>query len=165
MTKNLFLIRHAHAESNNEIRDFDRKLTPQGLLDATEMSRRMLQHTHHSVTPEFILSSPATRAMNTAKLFAENLSIPFNKIQPENTIYEASMNTLLSLINHLNNKYATVALFGHNPGISDLLNYLSSDFFGTIPTAGIVQLKFEIKNWNMITEDSGRIEWYAFPNS
>lgn len=162
MTKNLFLIRHAHAESNTKIRDFDRKLTPQGLLDATEMSKHML---HRAIIPELILSSPATRAMNTAKLFAENLSISFHKIQPENTIYEASMDTLLSLVNHLDNQYSTVALFGHNPGISDLLNYLNDDSFRVIPTAGIVQLTFEIENWNMISGDSGRIEWYAFPSS
>ena len=164
MTKNLFLIRHAHAESNNEIEDFDRKLTPRGLVDATEVSQRLLQHSRNTVFPELILSSPATRALNTAKLFAENLSMSFNKIQPENTIYEASMNTLLSLINHIDNKYSTVALFGHNPGISDLLNYLSHDSFGIMPTAGVVQLQFEIKNWNMISEGSGRIEWYAYPN-
>jgi phosphohistidine phosphatase len=162
MTKNLFLIRHAHAESNDEIRDFDRKLTPRGLVDATEMSKRLL---HHDISPELILSSPATRAMNTAKLFAENLSIPFNKIQPENTIYEASRNTLLSLITHIDNKYSTVALFGHNPGISDLLNYLSNNSIRIIPTAGVVQLKFDTENWGMVTEDSGQIEWYAFPNS
>lgn len=161
MTKNLFLIRHAHAESNNKTRDFDRKLTPQGLIDATEMSRRML---HHGLLPQFILSCPAARAMNTTKLFAENLSIPFNKIQPENSIYEASLSTLLSLINHLDNKYSTVALFGHNPGISTLLNHLSDDFFGTIPTAGVIQLKFSVSNWNEISEGSGHIEWHAFPN-
>jgi phosphohistidine phosphatase len=162
MTKNLFLIRHAHAESNNEVDDFDRKLTPQGLIDATEMSKRMLQH---GLLPQFILSSPATRAMNTTKLFAENLSIPFNKIQPENTIYEASLSTLLSLINHLDNNYSTVALFGHNPGISTIMNYLSDDFFGTMPTAGVVQLQFSVDDWREITEGSGHIEWYAFPNS
>lgn len=162
MTKNLFLIRHAQAESNNEIRDFDRKLTPRGLVDATEMSRLMHQHGR---LPQFILSSPATRAMNTTKLFAENLSIPFNKIQPENTIYEASLSVLLSLVNHLDNKYSTVALFGHNPGISTLLNYLSDEFFGTIPTSGVVQLQFSIEDWKEITEGSGHIEWHAFPNS
>ncbi len=162
MTKNLFLIRHAQAESNNEIRDFDRKLTAQGLIDATEMSRRML---YHGILPELILSSPATRAMNTTKLFAENLSIPFSKIQPENTIYEASVSTLLSLINHINNDYSTVALFGHNPGISALLNYLSDKFFGTIKTSGVVQLQFPEADWNMITEGSGHIQWHAFPSA
>lgn len=162
MTKNLFLVRHAHAESNNKISDFDRKLTPQGLIDATETSRRMLQH---GLLPQFILSSPATRAMNTTKLFAENLSIPFNNIQPENTIYEASLSTLLSLINHLDNKYSTVALFGHNPGISALMNYISDEFFGTMPTAGVVQIQFSLADWGEITEGCGHIIWYAFPNS
>jgi phosphohistidine phosphatase len=160
MPKNLFLIRHAHAESNHEIRDFDRSLTLKGITDATEISKQMHDH---GFLPQSILSSPATRAMNTAKVFAENLSISFNKIQPENTIYEASITTLLSLINHLNNKYSTVALFGHNPGISELLNYLSDDYFGALPTSGVVQLEFELEDWSMISEGTGHVKWHAFP--
>ena len=160
MPKNIFLIRHAQAESNNEIRDFDRQLTQKGLMEATEISEQM--H-NHGLFPQLILSSPATRALSTAKIFAENLSLAFNKIQPENTIYEASVTTLLSLINHLNNKHSTAALFGHNPGISELLAYLSDDYFGTIPTAGVVQLEFELEDWSMISEGSGHVKWHAFP--
>lgn len=161
MNKDLLLIRHAHAESNDDINDFKRKLTPRGLIDASDMSRRLV---HYEVLPEFILSSPATRVLNTTKLFAENLSIPFSAIQIENTIYEASVPTLLSLINHIDNKYSKVALFGHNPGISGLVNYLSDNYFGTIPTSGVVHIRFNVDDWNLITEGSGHVEWHVFPN-
>lgn len=160
MIKNLLLIRHAQAESTVEISDFERKLTAKGLVEATEMSHRLKMH----LKPQFILSSPATRALNTAKLFAENLSLSFNSIQLENSIYEASLNTLLSLVNHLNNDYSQVAIIGHNPGISNLANYLCSNFFGSMQTSEIVHLQFETKDWRLISEKSGYMVWNTTSN-
>lgn len=160
MPKIIFLIRHAQAESNNEIRDFDRQLTKRGIIEATDISERMHKH---GLNPQLILSSPATRALSTAKIFAENLSLDLNKIQPENSIYEASITTLLSLINHLDDNYSTAALFGHNPGMSELLAYLSNGYFGAIPTSGVVMLEFDQENWNLISEGTGHVKWYAYP--
>lgn len=160
MSKDLFLIRHAHAESNHKLGDFNRKLSYRGLHEAENMSEQLLQH---AVIPELALSSPATRAMSTCKIFAETLSIPFNKIQLENMIYEASAHTLLSIINHIDNRYQRVALFGHNPGLSELTDYLSDAYLGNIPPAGIVQLNFDVPQWDHITGGIGRIIWYSFP--
>lgn len=160
MPKNIFLIRHAEAESNNDISDFDRHLTQKGIKEASEISGKM--H-NRGLAPQLVLSSPATRALSTAKIFAENLSLDLNKIQLENTIYEASVTTLLSLINHLDNNYSTAALFGHNPGMSELLAYLSNGYLGAIPTSGIVMLEFDQDSWAAISEGSGHIKWYAYP--
>jgi phosphohistidine phosphatase len=160
MPKNIFLIRHAQAETNNEIRDFDRQLTSSGVKDAEKISKQM---NDFGIIPQSILSSPATRAMNTTKIFAENLSLSFNKIQPENTIYEASVTTLLSIINHLNNNYSTVAISGHNPGISELLIYLNDSYFGTMPTSGVVLIEFDLEDWSLISEGTGHVKWHAFP--
>lgn len=160
MTKDLFLIRHAHAESNRKVNDFDRKLSDQGLQEATEMGQQFLQH---GVIPQFVLSSPATRALSTCKLFAEELSIPFSKIQLENMIYEASVPSLLSIINHISDRYKRVALFGHNPGLSELTDYLGDAYLGNIPPAGIIHLKFDTAHWKHITGDLGKVVWHAFP--
>lgn len=162
MTKDILLIRHAHAESSIHSSDFNRKLTPNGILDAEKMSQKLI---HYGVIPEFIMSSPAMRAMKTTRIFAENITIPFNKIQPENMIYEAGVGTLLSLINHLENRYSKVALFGHNPGLSELADYLSDEYLGNIPTSGIVHLQFNIDDdWKLINGGTGRVMWKAYPN-
>lgn len=159
MTKDLFLIRHSNAELNLKSRDFDRKLSSLGEAKASKMSLKLLQH---AVIPQFILSSPATRAMSTCKLFAETLHIPFSRIQPENMIYEASINTLMSIINHINKKYDRVALFGHNPGLSLLTEYFTEESID-IPPAGIVHLQFDVQDWNEITGGLGRIVWRMLP--
>lgn len=161
MFRTLFLIRHAEAEAENNFRDFNRNLTSRGKEDALRTSMRLQ---NHQSLPQLILSSPATRAINTAKIFVETLEIPFNKVRLENTIYQASSNNLLSLINYIDDKCKVVALVGHNPGISDLMNYLAGDVFGFIPTSGIVQLQMEVASWRLVTEGSAKIVWHTFPN-
>lgn len=161
MLKNIFLIRHAQAETNTKISDFDRKLTVRGNVDAVKMSQRLF---HHKTLPKLLLSSPARRALNTAKAFIENLHLSMKQIQPENMLYEASTTTLLSIINHLDNVYSDVAIFGHNPGISELVPYLSDESVGSIPTCGIVQLQFLVEDWKLISKGSGYLEWQAYPN-
>lgn len=160
MTKDILLIRHAHAESSIHLRDFERKLTSNGILDAEKMSQQLLLH---GAIPQFMMSSPARRAMKTTRIFAENIAIPLNKIQPENMIYEAGVGTLLSLINHLDNRYSVVALVGHNPGLSELADYLSDEYLGNISTAGIVHLQFDVEDWKLISGGTGHLKWKASP--
>jgi len=161
MPKNLFLIRHAQAETLHKISDFDRKLTAKGQGDAIKMSQRLF---HHKTLPKFFISSPANRALSTAKAFAENLRLSMRKIQPENMIYEATTNTLLSIINHMNNSFSNIAIVGHNPGLSELITYLSDEDLGSIPPCAIVQLQFPIDDWKLISKGMGYVAWKAYPN-
>src|SRR5690606_6441335 len=140
--------------------DFNRPLSATGFLEVSRMSERLY---NYQVKPEYFISSPALRTLATAKIFAENIGLPFDRIQPENMIYEASVNTLLKIVNHLDDKYSSVALFGHNPGITDLFNYLADDFIAALPTCSIVRLGFEFESWESLTADSGQTVWKAIP--
>lgn len=161
ITKNLLLIRHADAKHDMKRSDFERQLSALGEKEATIMSQKLLNY--GKITPELILCSPARRTIQTGKIFSENKALLFSNIQPENMIYEASTGTLLSLINHIENKYQSVALIGHNPGLSDILDYLSDTYVGNIPTSGIVHLKFEVDSWASIEAGSAHIAWKVFP--
>ena len=119
----------------------------------------------YDVRPELFISSPAKRALNTAMIFAETFHIPVNQIQPENMIYEASINTLLAITNHLPKQYNKIALFGHNPGLTDFAAYLTNDYLGNIPTAGIVHISFDDEDWKHISISSGDLVWKATPKS
>jgi len=55
-------------------------------------------------------------------------------------------------------------LFGHNPSLTNICNYLSDDlFFDDIPTCGIVSYKFDIKKWSDLDEKKGKLNYYQFP--
>lgn len=161
MSKQLYLIRHADAEHNTSIDDFDRKLSAKGRFEAQQLVPLLKEK---KFAPELILCSPSSRTLQTCKIITEGLSIPFNKIQPENTIYEAHYKTLLSVINHIDPAYSKIALVGHNPGISMIIEYLVNGFFGFVPTAGVVKISFSESNWEQITENSGEIDWQLFPS-
>jgi len=157
MIKDLFLIRHAESSHPSGIKDFDRPLNDKGYLEAEKMSNKLASY---ELQPEFLISSPAKRAISTATIFAERLHIPAHQIQPENMIYEANTSTLLSIINYLSEQYNQVALFGHNPGITEFATYLSDTYIGNIPTAGIIRISFTTE-WKMISAGSGEIKWEA----
>ena len=72
-----------------------------------------------------LISSTANRAIQTAKLVANVFEYPSDRIQQEIEIYEAYHLDILKVINRVPNEVETVFIFGHNPGLSMLVNYLT----------------------------------------
>ena len=66
----LYLLRHAEAEAL-AASDYARRLTPKG-EDQAERTGKFCRR--HDVLPEVILSSPVTRALQTAKIVQKSLS-------------------------------------------------------------------------------------------
>jgi len=65
----IYFLRHAEAEDLASS-DFDRKLTPKGLQQAAKVGKFCALH---GLLPDVILSSPVTRARQTAEIVAEAL--------------------------------------------------------------------------------------------
>ena len=161
MAKQLFIIRHAKSDWSFDVSDFERPLNFRGFKNAPEMAMRLVQYT---ILPQYLVSSPAKRAITTAQIFAEHLRIPVSDIQTDDRIYEALPNTLLQLINGLDNRYDRVALFGHNPGFTLLANYLADDYIADIPTCGIVHIRFDsIDDWASVSGGTGTMAWFTYP--
>ncbi|HWK56019.1 MAG TPA: histidine phosphatase family protein [Parapedobacter sp.] len=162
MAKHLFIIRHAKSDWSFDVSDFDRPLNSRGFKNAPIMAKRMAEY---PVKPQQLISSPAKRAITTAQIFAEHLAIPVNDIKIEQRIYEALPNTLLQLISELDDGLHSVAFFGHNPGLTLLVNYLADENIYNLPTCGIVHLRFDdIADWASISGGMGTNVWFAEPN-
>ena len=68
MSKQLILVRHANARRGAPgLADFDRTLDHAGVSEAQEMAFRIK---NRKLIPDLIISSPAIRAISTAKIFA-----------------------------------------------------------------------------------------------
>jgi phosphohistidine phosphatase len=155
--KKLLLIRHAKAEKETSVKDIDRPLKYIGIQDATFMAEHLKEN---AIIPQFIVSSPALRTKTTAEIFADHFSLPdpqFNK-----SIYEASQSALLRVINQLPKEYDFIALVGHNPGISQILYYLTGEV-KEVHTATTAVIDFETNNWEEISEESGKLVYYSSP--
>jgi phosphohistidine phosphatase len=155
--KKLLLIRHAKAEKEITARDFDRPLKYPGIQDARFMADRLKEK---SLVPQYIVTSPALRTRTTAEIFAETLKLP--NPTAEKAIYEATLQAWLKVINKLPEEYDFIAIVGHNPGISDILYYLT----GTsreVHTTTVALIEFETDDWATISEDSGKLTYYSSP--
>ena len=165
--KKLYLIRHAKSSWDDpNLDDFLRPLNTRGEKDAPSMGKR-LKEKH--VTANLLISSPATRAIETCKAIATVLNYPIEKIKIEKRLYHASAEQILQIVKELTDKPQDddeiVFLFGHNPGITDFANELLNEHINTIPTCGIVASKIYIKNWKGITFGCGKIEFFDFPKN
>jgi phosphohistidine phosphatase len=161
MSKSLYLVRHAKSDWSIPGRaDFDRDLNSRGMMDAPQMGRKLYDM---GVLPELIISSPAVRARKTAEFIAEQLKYETEKIDFKEDIYEASLRTMLSIINQFSNSYNNIMLFGHNPGFTYLAEYLTKENLEDIPTCGVVYIDFAVDGWNEISGGSGSMKWLISP--
>lgn len=142
--KRLYIIRHAQAEDPflNQ-GDFERNLTNKGIKQAQQAALQLAElRNTQSLTNSLLISSTANRALQTASLFCSTLGWDKNNILYNKNIYEAHYLELLKIINDIPEKYDELILFGHNPGLSELINYLTDDFVN-LSTAGIAFLQLD----------------------
>jgi len=155
--KKLLLIRHAKAEHETKSPDFERPLTEKGIKDATMMSQRMVAE---SVKPQLIIASPALRTHTTANIFSEHLLS--HEVETDKKIYDASENTLLHIINTLPDERDFVAIVGHNPGISQILYYLTGKM-KDVPTCAVALIEFDETEWKALSMEMGELSYYSEP--
>lgn len=160
--KTLYLLRHARTQEKlPDQSDFERELSPIGLQNSTRMG---IQFSKHNINIDMIVSSPAKRAEATATLIAEQIKFDTDRIHFNDSIYEASVRTLLQLINNFKDSWNTVLLVAHNPSISYLAEYISDSQVGNLTTCGVVKINFENFTWGKITEKSGAFQSYDYPD-
>ncbi|MFA6945469.1 MAG: histidine phosphatase family protein [Pedobacter sp.] len=161
MAKQLLIIRHAKAEDADfKKSDFKRSLSHRGEKNALEMAKRLLKKDLH---PELLVSSPALRAITTARYFADELGIVQSEIVQDPEIYDALTYDLLDCINKLDDQADFIALFGHNPAITQVVNLLCGKNIFHIPTCGMALMQFPYDSWKMLTEGTGELIFLDFP--
>lgn len=161
--RRLIVVRHAKSDWGNfKLADFDRPLNDRGHQNAPEMAQRLVSA---NIIPNKIVSSPALRAITTANYFAEVWQIDANTITTNLDVYESSVNTLLQTVTKFDNTAQTIALFGHNPGLTGLVAYLTDDFFMDMPTCSVVVISFEFDDWRMLSNGTGTLVHFDFPKS
>lgn len=159
--KTLYLVRHAKSSwENRSVSDFDRTLNERGKRDAPFMAKILKEK---EIAVDLMLSSPAVRALTTANIFASEISFPENKIVKEKDIYEADRSELMDVIMKTDDSVNDVMLFGHNPGITYLSNYLCNFETDNIPTCGIVCMQMDFDSWKYLGNKSCSFKFFEYP--
>lgn len=116
----LIIVRHGTARMPAAGEDdFTRNLTPEGIVGVQCVANWLAERIG---TCSAIVTSPATRARQTAQILAGRL-LQGTEATVEERIYNASHRTLTELVQSFNYPGPTV-LVGHNPGLEELANYL-----------------------------------------
>jgi phosphohistidine phosphatase len=159
--KTLYLIRHAKSSWDHaSLRDHDRPLNDRGLHDAAMMGKRFAQQ---GVTPELIISSSATRARMTAQMIAHEIGYAQDAIIIEPAIYGAARDRLLEIIHDLDDAHSTIILIGHNPDITETVNWLSNAHIDNISTCGVSTLATNSDHWSSFTKGAVKLLSYDYP--
>ena len=158
--KRLLLIRHAKSSWDEpKLADIDRPLNGRGKRDAPKMGQRLARR---EITPDLILSSPARRALATAKIIAKELNYPVSNILVRDRLYAADPDDLVRVIRNLGDKLTTVMLFGHNPELTELAHRLSAEITD-LPTCAVADFTFDIKSWTELGKSKPTTVVFDYP--
>ena len=140
--------------------DRERPLNKRGNRDAPVMGKRVADA---GIRPSQIISSPAVRAWTTAKIFAKELGYPTEFLQREDGLYLASLDNLLDVVATQDNGFNNLMLFGHNPGLTDFVNYLVPGLTNNLPTAGVVSVDLDCDDWMLYDRPQAELLLHDYP--
>ncbi len=163
MQKRITLLRHAKSSwKDASVPDRDRPLNRRGSKSAPDMGKRLADL---GVRPSLLLTSPAKRTRETARLIARELNYPLEFIQSESELYLATPETILQVVARQDDGFNDVMLFGHNPGITELANQLGDRNIDNVPTCGVVGIELDVQEWAEIVAADGKTVFFDYPKS
>lgn len=137
-------------------------MLPKGI----ERSRRVIESLLRlEVNPDRIISSPALRALETARLFASGFDYPEEAIAVDRKIYDGHYSMILDLIYETSDDCGSLMLFGHNPTLTNLANLFLHPGIDELPTSAVVAIEFEAKRWKDIPRADSRKRFIVSPKS
>lgn len=161
--KTLLLIRHAKSSwAQPGLPDFDRPLNERGKKDAPEMAKRVKEK---GIELDHLISSPAKRARKTARYFAEAFGFKKEDVNLIDQLYAAAQSEFLKAVTNINDKYKTVALFSHNPGITDFASSLTNLRVDDMPTCAVFALRIETDSWKDFQGAEKKFLFFDYPKN
>lgn len=159
--KRVVIVRHAKSVPYGYEDDFNRDLSDRGKKDAAKLSSELHRQ---GIKPDAMVSSPAKRALKTARIFAENLNFNKHQISEVEEIYDGmTTSEFLELIHELPETAQTAFFFGHNPGFHYFTGNLLKDFGGDMPTCSTVGIDFDVDKWEDAKARSGKKAFHFVP--
>ena len=161
--KTLFLLRHGTPiEKTAKITDKDRALLTIGRREIKTIGERLKDA---SFRMDRIITSPALRALQSAKIILAALKLPSLEISTEEALYKAqNIENIVQIIQCLDNRFNTVLFVGHNPLFEEFSNFVGLSPKRRLPPAGLVGIKFAVDTWREIAITDGEIVYSAFPD-
>ena len=141
----LTLVRHAKSSWRfRHLDDFRRPLNKRGLRDCVKMPRVLVKKFS---SPQLVLCSDAVRAVQTCQALVDAFDVGDDRIVLDSELYLAAFDTLHERLRYIDDHVTHCMLIGHNPGLSDLCNFLLPSPIQDLPTMAVAVLKFDADKW------------------
>lgn len=152
------LLRHGKSETPKAgVSDFDRALIKRGQQNADNVGKMMVQQ---KMLPDLVLVSPAMRTKQTYETVSQNWpDIPMMFVD---SLYEATANQLMYVIEEQANNAENMMVIGHNPSLVVLLNRMvgsthTDNNLSYFPTCCLADIGFEADRVRDIDPEDGRL--------
>lgn len=162
--KTILLVRHAKSGwTNIGETDFERTLNEQGKRDAPMMAQRILARNIHI---DAFICSPAVRAKETCEAFCSVYEESPSKIIFVEKLYQAPKYVFTKVIDELTIDANTIAIFSHNPGITDFVNSLTKGAkIDNMPTCAVFAVQANIQNWKEFAAAEKQFIFVDYPKA
>jgi len=153
----IYFLRHASAGEtySDPVKDLKRPLDDEGILQSRYIGQTLAALDVH---PEVIISSPLTRAMQTASIVANELSYE-QKIESDKRLRpEAGFAEFQQLVN-AHGKAESIMVVGHNPS----LNEFAAQVIGASAKSGIALKKGAVAKIEIARRGRGNLQWCITP--
>jgi phosphohistidine phosphatase len=160
--KTLLLIRHAKSSwTNIGQTDFNRPLNDRGIKDAAEMAERLFAE---NILIDTFITSTANRALTTCKAFADAYKKDNGEIILIDKLYHAPPHVFYEVIKDLKDDMHNVAIFAHNPGITELASTITGKVkLIDMPTCGVYALQIDTDSWQDFATAEKEFMFFKFP--
>lgn len=117
-----------------------------------------------NVTPDFVISSCALQAQQTAEILAEKMQYP-HPVEYLNELYLSDTETFLHVLSTQKDNHESILLIAHNPTITELVKFFIKEPFEKFPTLGVMALKLNINSWKEISQirKKAKVDFFIFP--
>ncbi len=160
--KTLLIVRHAKSSWDiGTLNDFERPLNDRGKKDAPMMAKRLLGKKVHI---DAFVSSPAKRAKKTAELFSSTFGKTEDDVIFMSMLYHPQAEVFYDVVEQLDDQYSKVAIFSHNPGITEFVNTLiDSVKIDNMPTCGVFAVQAQVEKWKDFKKAKKDFLFFDYP--
>jgi len=158
--KSVLFLRHGKSDWDAPFdHDHERPLAKRGRKAAKLVGQYLA---HIDFVPDGIVSSTALRARDTVSLASESGSWG-TPIRESQTLYGASPDQLLKVIQSEVDEIERLMLVGHEPTWSETVGMLIGSANIRFPTAAVARVDFDVLGWSSAKFGQGELIWFVPP--
>ena len=158
--KRIYLLRHTKADWSVEVvHDRDRPLHARGITDAGRVGTFLADL---GQVPDLVVSSPAVRAAETARLATAQGDWRV-AVGHREDLYDTPPWKVLRLLRDTAPQIESALLVFHEPTCSETLSDLVGHVSVKMPTGALARVDLNLGDWDEVEPGAGTLSWLVTP--